>query len=198
MTTRPPEDHEPRDDTAVMPTPGPGRPDVAPTWSPPTDAPVAADVVPLMPSGQGSGPPDEPRPAYQPAPVHPAYRPQPVTHAYGPPVPARPAVGGGHVAVAWVVAVLSLGYMLPWAVAATRGRSNTLAIALVNLLVGWTFIGWVAALVMACLSDAAPTGSPTFVQVNAAAPAVAPPGWSPDGRGGSQYWDGRGWAAGPR
>jgi hypothetical protein len=40
--------------------------------------------------------------------------------------------------------------MLPWAVAATRGKSNALAIGLLNFLLGWTFIGWLAALVMAC------------------------------------------------
>jgi hypothetical protein len=52
--------------------------------------------------------------------------------------------------IAWVLAVLSLGYFLPWAVAATRGKSNAGAIGWLNLLLGWTFIGWVAALVMAC------------------------------------------------
>ena len=54
------------------------------------------------------------------------------------------------VAVAWVFAILTFGYMLPWAVAATRGKSNSGAIALLNFLLGWTFIGWVAALVLAC------------------------------------------------
>lgn len=40
--------------------------------------------------------------------------------------------------------------MLPWAVAATRGKSNATAVALINLLLGWTLIGWIVALVMAC------------------------------------------------
>jgi hypothetical protein len=52
--------------------------------------------------------------------------------------------------LAWVVAILTLGYMLPWAIAATRGKSNAAAIGLVNLLAGWTVIGWIVALVMAC------------------------------------------------
>lgn len=51
---------------------------------------------------------------------------------------------------AWISTVLTLGYLLPWAIAATRGKSNSVAIALVNLFLGWTFIGWVIALVMAC------------------------------------------------
>jgi hypothetical protein len=55
------------------------------------------------------------------------------------------------VAIAWVVTCLTLAYMLPWAVAATRGKSNSWAIGLVNFLLGWTFIGWLAALVMACM-----------------------------------------------
>jgi hypothetical protein len=58
-----------------------------------------------------------------------------------------------HVVVAWIVAALTLAYMLPWAVAATRNRSNVGAVALVNLFLGWSLIGWVVALVMACGSD---------------------------------------------
>lgn len=52
--------------------------------------------------------------------------------------------------VAWLLAVASFGYLLPWAVAASRGRSNHGGIAVVNLLLGWTGIGWAVALVMAC------------------------------------------------
>ena len=54
--------------------------------------------------------------------------------------------------LAWVFTALTLGYMLPWAVAATRGKSNSLAIGLLNFFVGWTVIGWIASLVMACMS----------------------------------------------
>jgi len=50
---------------------------------------------------------------------------------------------------AWLITILSIGYMLPWAIAATRGKSNSGAIGWLNLLVGWTLIGWIAALVMA-------------------------------------------------
>jgi len=57
--------------------------------------------------------------------------------------------------VAWVAALLTLGYMLPWAIAVTRGKANAGAIGWVDLLVGWTFIGWVAALVMACTAHQA-------------------------------------------
>jgi Superinfection immunity protein len=50
--------------------------------------------------------------------------------------------------VAWIVAILTLGYMLPWAVAATRGKLNSGAIFWLNLLLGWTVVGWIIALVM--------------------------------------------------
>ncbi|UIJ35878.1 superinfection immunity protein [Allobranchiibius sp. GilTou73] len=63
---------------------------------------------------------------------------------------ARPAPNTALIVVAWVVAVITFFYMLPWAIAATRGKSNQLAIGLVNFLLGWSFIGWIVALVMAC------------------------------------------------
>lgn len=50
--------------------------------------------------------------------------------------------------VAVVVAVLSAGYMLPWAIAALRGNANAWTVFWVNLLLGWTVVGWIVALVM--------------------------------------------------
>lgn len=50
--------------------------------------------------------------------------------------------------IAWLIAVLTAGYMVPWAIAVTRSKSNTGMVLLVNLLLGWTLIGWVWALVM--------------------------------------------------
>lgn len=76
----------------------------------------------------------------------------PATYAAGPVVYTDARTNGAEVAIAWVVTVLTLGYMLPWAIAATRGKSNSMAVAVVNFLLGWTFIGWVVALVMACTS----------------------------------------------
>lgn len=40
-------------------------------------------------------------------------------------------------------------YFFPWVVAVSRHHHNNLAIFVLNLLLGWTFIGWVAALVWA-------------------------------------------------
>jgi len=51
--------------------------------------------------------------------------------------------------VAIVVAILTAGYMLPWAIAAVRGNRNSWTVFWVNLLLGWTVVGWIVALVMA-------------------------------------------------
>jgi ABC-type sugar transport system permease subunit len=50
--------------------------------------------------------------------------------------------------VAVVVAILSAGYMLPWAIAAVRDVKHW-GVFWVNLLLGWTVVGWIVALVMA-------------------------------------------------
>ena len=62
---------------------------------------------------------------------------------------------GSVVAIAWILTALTFGYMLPWAVAVTRGASNSTKVALVSLFLGWTIVGWIAALVMALTSDQA-------------------------------------------
>ena len=49
--------------------------------------------------------------------------------------------------VAVIVAILTVGYMLPWAIAAVRDVPHW-AVFWVNLLLGWTLIGWVVALIM--------------------------------------------------
>ncbi len=50
--------------------------------------------------------------------------------------------------VALIVAIASGLYMLPWAIAAFRDVKHW-GVFWVNLLVGWTIIGWIIALVMA-------------------------------------------------
>ena len=47
----------------------------------------------------------------------------------------------------WIV-VLALMYFVPTLVAALRRTTNRNSVAVVNLLLGWTFIGWVVALAM--------------------------------------------------
>lgn len=46
-----------------------------------------------------------------------------------------------------LVVIACFLYVVPWLVAARRGHPQTPAIAALNLLLGWTFLGWAAALV---------------------------------------------------
>lgn len=45
--------------------------------------------------------------------------------------------------------IITFMYFIPTVVAAKRGKANTTAIFVLNLLLGWTFIGWVVALIWA-------------------------------------------------
>ncbi len=54
--------------------------------------------------------------------------------------------------VAIIVAILTAGYMLPWAIAAVRDVRHW-SVFWVNLLLGWTVVGWIIALVMALRSQ---------------------------------------------
>jgi len=49
-----------------------------------------------------------------------------------------------------ILAVLALGYFFPVVVAAGRDHPQTLAIGMLTLLLGWTGLGWIGALVWAC------------------------------------------------
>ena len=54
----------------------------------------------------------------------------------------------------WFVAVVvAVSYFLPAIVAANRRHNNRLAIFVLNLFAGWTFVGWVVAMVWSCTSD---------------------------------------------
>jgi Superinfection immunity protein len=44
-------------------------------------------------------------------------------------------------------------YFLPAIIAAVRSKRDTLAIFLLNLFLGWTFVGWIVALVWAVKAD---------------------------------------------
>jgi hypothetical protein len=92
-----------------------------------------------------------------------------------------------HLVIAWVVTVLTLAYTLPWAIAATRNKTNTASIAVINILLGWSLIGWIVALVMSLTSEPQQTiyvntavfpGQPqvAYGPPAAQAPALAPPG----------------------
>jgi hypothetical protein len=92
---------------------------------------------------------------------------------------------GGLLGVLMVMAV----YLVPTWVAAVRRHHQTLAISVLNVLLGWTVIGWIAALVWGL--TAVRSGLPVV--------SAAAPGWYPDpdpavaAAGGLRWWDGHGW-----
>ncbi|WP_448062023.1 superinfection immunity protein [Cellulomonas hominis] len=218
-----------------MSQPYPAPQDPSTPGSVPTEpAPTGSYPLPTAPQQQQAAPVQayESQPYTQPS--TPAYPAQgypapsaPANPGYGYPAAAEPAYStaaawqqpglvtdrreqsSAVIAIAWVCTVLTLGYMLPWAIAATRGRSNQATIGVLNLLLGWSLIGWVVTLVMACQAHTVyaaqqPTvvvaqqfGTPYQQQAPAyPAPAPAGPaaGWYPasDGQG-QQYWDGTAW-----
>jgi Superinfection immunity protein len=56
---------------------------------------------------------------------------------------------GDRIGVAVFMLALIAAYWAPTVIAAQRGISNSGSVAIVNLFLGWTFIGWVVALAMA-------------------------------------------------
>ncbi len=50
----------------------------------------------------------------------------------------------------FVIILCFIVYFLPSFIAAQNKHRNSTAIGVLNLFVGWTFIGWVVALVWAC------------------------------------------------
>jgi len=63
-------------------------------------------------------------------------------------------------AIVWATILVSLAlsvllYFLPTIVARGNHKLDTGAIFVLNLLTGWTFVGWVVALVWACKHDRA-------------------------------------------
>jgi hypothetical protein len=58
---------------------------------------------------------------------------------------------GAFYSLLWILLqfIISLVYMSPWLVAKFRGHPNALVIFWINLLLGWTLLGWVAAFILA-------------------------------------------------
>jgi ABC-type transport system involved in cytochrome c biogenesis permease component len=74
-------------------------------------------------------------------------------------LPDNAAGGGIGIAIAAFIAVM-LG-LLPAYIAGRRGHQNYLAILMLNLLLGWTVIGWIIAMVWACTEVRARNLTPT-------------------------------------
>jgi hypothetical protein len=57
-------------------------------------------------------------------------------------------VGALIVQLFWLSIFIGI-YLLPWFVAVRRDHHNRMAIGVLNLLVGWTILGWIIALIWA-------------------------------------------------
>ena len=53
-------------------------------------------------------------------------------------------------------------YFIPALMASNRKHKNTLAVFMLNLFLGWTFIGWVGALIWACTDNTRKTRNRGF------------------------------------
>jgi hypothetical protein len=52
-----------------------------------------------------------------------------------------------------LVIIALLIYFIPSFMAGSRHKTNSVAITMLNLFLGWTLVGWVIALVWACTND---------------------------------------------
>lgn len=104
------------------------------------------------------------------------------------------AAAGGVVLLAILLLVFGF-YWIPTIIALSRHTANKWTVLVINLFLGWTFIGWVVALAMSFGTDQSPV---TVVNVgpgyqSARFPmtaSAAAPQMSPDGM---HYWDGNAW-----
>lgn len=134
---------EERVSEAVNNDPPPARDQAHVAMEPASQAPVASPTEdPVLPvddatMDNGSGLPQTDAPVASPA--------------AAPPDTTPPYWGAG--AAFWVLGVLLIIYFLPTIIAASRKHHNAGAIFALNLLLGWSFIGWIVALVWACTNQ---------------------------------------------
>lgn len=52
-----------------------------------------------------------------------------------------------------ILIVTAVVYVIPSIIATKRNHRNRMAITVLNIVAGWTLLGWVGSLVWACLKD---------------------------------------------
>jgi Superinfection immunity protein/Protein of unknown function (DUF2510) len=103
-----------------------------------------------------------------------------------------PATSGDTAAVIFSVIVLAglAVYLAPTIVAAIRRVPHAGSVAAINLLLGWSLVGWAVAWALALRSRPQQVRLPRV-----AAPVAAPAGWYPDPlrAGRLRFWTGQNW-----
>lgn len=101
-------------------------------------------------------------------------------------------------AVALIIVFAAIVYFLPSIIAIKR-RVNIGPVVIINIFFGWSFIGWIVALINACAQRLViePIQINHYITVPPAivGPQVtSPSGWYQDPSGpGSRFWDGTQW-----
>ena len=100
----------------------------------------------------------------------------------------------------WLLLIALIAYFIPAITATTRKAVNRGSVGVVNLLLGWTVIGWIVALAMAMgRTEAQERSWHRQGQFSPQPPAInnaTPPGWYPVD-GGLRWWNGSQWHMGP-
>jgi hypothetical protein len=110
--------------------------------------------------------------------------------------PPTAQAGIGFAVLLLIIVAAVAFYFIPTIVAFARKHHQAGAVFAINLLLGWTLIGWVVALAMSLSAHRQPPV--TINQYNPAGPVqqgAPPPGWYPDpaGTGFLRYWTGSEW-----
>lgn len=108
-------------------------------------------------------------------------------------VSAVDALGGLFLVL--LLVVLAGAYFLPSVVAFSRHHHQAGAVFAINLLLGWTLIGWAVALAMALSAHRQPPVIVSQYVAGSGGVDMVAAGWYPDpaGSGRLRYWTGREW-----
>jgi hypothetical protein len=106
-----------------------------------------------------------------------------------------PAAGGGLAGVL-ILVFLAAAYFIPTIIVLARKKRDPGPTIVINIFLGWTFIGWVVALAMSFGA----TNTQANQQVVVMNGAQTPAGWYPDmiNPGMSRWWNGQAWTADSR
>lgn len=101
------------------------------------------------------------------------------------------SAGGSILAIVLGIIAFCL-YFLPSILAMTRKVVNVGSVVAINLLLGWTLIGWAVALAMALRTNP-PHAYPQYWQQSPPPQSPPPPGFYLDATGQQRYWNGQRW-----